>query len=161
MRATLRFDRRRVVLFPAAALVLSSLALGCAPNYNLKATEPTRSAVLDAVSEVIHNRYPMSRTHSEDGYVLAVTPVTLEGVTRTKRSISVRVLQNYTGGFEPVVRVRHDFDAATPEVGEVSTTDPVKASPFGRERWRPMGYLTLEEEALAAAIREKIGAMGL
>ena len=164
MLSTLRCDRQRFVRLPAAVLLpaalATSLAAGCAARYNVRPTDPTRAAVLAAVSEVIQERYPMSRTHTTDGYVLAVTPAKLEGATRTKRSISVMVEQNYTGAYEPFVRVRHDVDVATPIVGEVSSTNPVKASPFGRERWRPMGHLELEEDALATAILSRIEGMG-
>jgi len=130
-------------------------------KFQLPPQGPARQDVLETASDVVRERYPMSTVSMDGGYLLAVTSPQMEGGARTMRRISVLVEQNYTGHFQPLVRVQHDVDVATPTVAEVDATHPLKASPFGKSRWRVMGYLEHEEVALTRAILDKLSAQGM
>ena len=146
-------------LLPGTLLALATI--GCSVN-ELPTTGAPRNAVLDATREAIAEQYSDMNIASADlGYVLALSPPAIEGATTTKRQISVRLVQNYTGAYEPIVRVRHYFDIATPSMEGDPAAHPISASPFADHEWKPMGFLPHEEEALRAAIREKLAAMGL
>jgi hypothetical protein len=141
------------------------LLLGSCELYELPETGPSARAVLDAAREVIAARYPMSAAsepNAEQGFVTAITPPAMEGGAKTQRRISVIVRRNYTGAYEPMVRVRQYVDMATPLEGSPTRTDsPALASPLDQNRWRVMGYLELEEQALTEAILRKLGTAGV
>jgi hypothetical protein len=139
----------------ALPIVVSSCQL-----YEMPKTGPSAQAVLDAAREVITARYPMSAASQgtpEEGFVAAVTPPALEGGAKTQRRISVIVRQNYTGAYEPVVRVRQYVDMATPLNGSPQAESPALAAPLDENRWRVMGYLEYEEQELTQAIFQKLG----
>lgn len=129
--------------------------------YELPKTGPSAKAVQDAAREAIAERYPMSaasESRPEEGIVTAVTSPTMEGGAKTQRRISVVIRRNYTGAYEPVVRVRQFVDMATPLEGLPDGGSPALAAPLDKNRWRLMGYLEYEEDELTAAILRKLGA---
>ena len=139
--------------------------LGSCELYELPPTGPGAKAVLDAATGVIAERYPMTASsvvNPEEGFVNAITSPAMEGGAKTRRRISVIVRRNYTGAYEPVVRVRQDVDMATPLEGlPTGTGSPALASPLDQNRWRVMGYLELAEQALTEAILRRLGTAGV
>ena len=129
--------------------------------YEIPQTGAPEERVLEATRDVITDRYPMSITSEDYAYVLALTPAEAVSGSTTKKQISVRLVQNYTGSYEPIVRVRQYVDMATASLDGDPAAHPSLANPFADHRWRAMGFLEYEEQELRDAIREKLGSMGL
>lgn len=158
---------------PRAVFILLSSSLlaagGCKLSHSYldlpQGNGPSRELVLNAAREVIQERYPMSYTSEEGGHVYAKAPVVLDGAQRTHKKISVFVTQNHTGAYEPVVRVRHYTDVATPELAIDTGGVPVGRasawSPFAEERWVAMGFLPYEEQEVTDAILRRLSGAGL
>src|SRR5262245_52276489 len=91
------------ILRPFALGTFSVIAAGC---LNLPEPKVTQSSVVAAAKAVIADRYPMHAVSEQDGVVLALSPVGLEGSSRTRKQISVYVKRNYTGSFDADVSVR-------------------------------------------------------
>ena len=87
------------------------VAAGC---QELPPPKVNPETVFQAAREVIESRYPQSASSAGNGFVLALTPITTDGGSRTRKQIAVDIRQNYTGNFEPVVAVRTLVEADDP-----------------------------------------------
>lgn len=144
---------------PGASLLLVVLVTGC---YNLPEPKVTERAAFEAARQVIESRYPLSASSVENGFVVATTPVALEGNTKTRKQISVVMKRNYTGSYEPVVRVRHLAEVGTPfPKSDPQTDDLGVAVPLAQDEWRTLGYLPNEEVELSNAILAKLQPKGM
>ncbi len=143
-----------------AALSIAANLLSC---YNLPEPRVSEKSVLDAAVEVIQTRYPNSSPSVQNGFVLAVTPLALEGLTKTRRQISVDIRRTYAGNYEPVVRVRHVAELGTTVLrADPETDDLGAAAPLAdRNEWRTLGSLPTEEVELTNAILAKIQPRGM
>jgi hypothetical protein len=138
----------------SSALVLT---LGGCSLYDLPDTPPGRDQVFAAAQAVIQERYPMSTAVKKSDHLFALTPVEVMGGSKARRKISVWVKQNYTGAWEPAVRVVLQEEYAQPPFeGDPSSVHPDAAMPVVKERWRPLEYLPVEEQELTEAIRARI-----
>jgi hypothetical protein len=135
------------------------LALGACMN--LPSTGPQQSEVLQAAKEVIAERYPQSTASEKAGYVIALSPVSMDGTWKTKKQISVVLVRNYTGAYEPVVRVWKLVESGSPTIANnpeapgysYQITD---ATPFATNEWTPLDYLPFEEQEIYDAILAKL-----
>jgi hypothetical protein len=141
-------------------MIPACLPLALAACMNLPQTGPQEADVLRAAREVIAERYPQSTASEKAGYVIALSPVTLDGAWKTKKQISVVLVRNYTGAYEPVVRVRklvasNSPVATNPEAAAYSYTI-TEAVPFAMNEWTLMDDLPLEEQEIYDAILAKL-----
>lgn len=124
-------------------------------------TAPGYEQVLDAVQQVISERYPMSAVSREVGFVVALTPVRMDGGSKTRKEISVLVRKNFTGAYDPVVRVRQFVEVGMPSLdSDPETANIGRAAPLARNEWQALDYLPYEEQALYDAILERISSPG-
>lgn len=146
--------------------ILRTLIAGCVPLalgacMNLPDTRPHQAEVLQAAREVIAERYPQSTASEKAGYVIALSPVSMDGTWKTKKQISVVLVRNYTGAYEPVVRVWKLVESGSPAITNnpdapgtsYSITD---ANPFATNEWTPLDYLPFEEQEIYDAILAKL-----
>lgn len=155
--------RIRFLCGAAAWLGVTWMTSGC---YNLPEpkTSPDLSekAVFQAAKEVIEARYAYTAASQGNGFVVATTPIRMDGNSKTRRQISVFAQRNYTGNFEPVVRVRKVVEVGEPILNSDPETDDLgKAVPLARNEWKTLCYLPNEEEELTHAILSKIVPKGL
>ncbi len=154
MESMMRTSLQRV-----AAVAIAAVFSGC---YNLPEPRVTEKSVFDAAREVIQARYPNSAASQQNGFVVALTPVEIEGLTKTRKQISVDVRRVYTGNYEPVVRIRQVADVGTPHRTSNPETDDLGAAvPLAENEWRTLGYLPTEEVELTNAILAKIQPKGI
>jgi hypothetical protein len=144
------------------SILLSGLicvVLGC-QLYSLPETGPKRSQVVDAARTVIEQRYPLSAASQKGDLLLALTPVEVEGLYKTRKQISVSIRRNYTGAWDLMVRVVKHVEVSEPVAFGV---DPESenlslAKPVGTQRWQPLQNLPVEEAALKDEILDKLKA---
>jgi len=128
---------------------------------DLPDTPPGYDAVLDAAASVIQERYPSSSLSRRSGLVLANTPVVMDGGSKTRKMISVRVLRMFTGAYEPEVRVRKEVEVGFPETNaNPETANAALAKPVASNMWQTLDYLPYEEQELYDAIQAKVNAAG-
>ncbi len=151
----MRTHRSLVGILGAAGLFVS----GC---YNLPEPKVTEHAVFQAAREVIEGRYPQTAASENNGFLVALTPVKIEGSSKTRKQISVLVQRNYTGNYEPVVKVRRVVEVGTPYLGSnPETADLGAAAPLATNEWRTLDDLPYEEEDITSAIWKKLEPKGI
>lgn len=95
----------------------------------------------------------MSAVSEQAGFVVAVTPVRMDGGSKTRKEISVLVRRNFTGAYDPVVRVRQFVEIGSPTVSaSPETANAAWAVPVAGNEWHAIDYLPYEEQALYDAI---------
>jgi hypothetical protein len=122
--------------------------------------EPGNEAVFKAARDVIAARYPNCLWSEENGYLLARTPVTLDGHYKTRKMISVLVRQTYLG-HEPIVRVTRLVDIGEPALKNnpeapllsYRITDTI---PFAENEWLALDYAKYEEQEIYDAILARL-----
>jgi hypothetical protein len=118
---------------------------------------PAASDVLDAAKGVIGERYPLSSSSAEGGFVYALTPVAMDGASKTRKQISVYALRNFTGAYEPVVRVRQYVEVGSPELKvDPESASPRRAAPIAGNKWQALDFLPYEEQEIYDAILERL-----
>ncbi len=130
---------------------------------DLPDTPPARKDVLTAARSAIAEAYPHSATSCspDSGFVIAVTPVEMTGGSKTRKQISVMVLRNFTGAYEPVVRVRQFVEVGSPGVrANPESGNAVYAVPLANNEWHTLDYLPYEEQALYDTIMKKLEEAG-
>lgn len=146
----------------AALLWLSGCAESFGPSQgwgmvDLPDVSPTSAEVVEAARLVIQERYPRSAVSEKSGVVVALGPVTMDGGSKTRTQISVLAKRNYTGAYEPVVRVCYCVEVAQPEVlADPGSASLAKAQPIGRERWHVLEYRPYEEQDIYNAILDRL-----
>jgi hypothetical protein len=124
---------------------------------DLPDTYPPKEAVFEAAREVIQQRYPMSSASAEHGQVFALTPVTMDGTYKSRKQISVLALRNFTGAYEPVVRVRQLVEVAQPPLkSDPESGNLVQAKPLAFNKWQALDFLPFEEQEIYDAILAKL-----
>jgi hypothetical protein len=135
------------------------VAAGC---QELPPPKVNPEAVFQAAREVIESRYPQSASSAGNGFVLALTPITTDGGSRTRKQIAVDIRQNYTGNFEPVVAVRTLVEADDPiTMSQPGTTQNWRTPPLPWGKWRVLDTLPYEEEAITNDILQKLEPKGI
>ena len=141
-------------------VVLSLVAVACVAGCKtmFPETGPGQAAILDATQAVLKERYPDSTGYAgRYAQVYSITPIGMEGGSRSRKQISVAVRQNFTGAYEPLVSVTQYFDNSTaPLTGDpnspLTSSNPV----FPGDRWSPLTRLPMEEVAIYRAIMAKV-----
>jgi len=151
---------RTLVSALAAALFCPVLALtGC---YTLPEPKISEKAVFAAAKEVIEGKYAYTAASEGQGFVVATTPVKMDGNSKTRKQISVVAQRGYTGSYEPVVRVRKLVEVGEPILSSnPETTDLGQAVPLAQNEWKALCYLPNEEEELTHEILKKLIPKGL
>lgn len=145
--------------FRRSFLGLLFLGLGC---YTVPEGKVPLDAALSAAREVLTERYPMSWATLKDDVLVAVTPMEVEGATKVRKQISIIMQRNYTGNYEPIVRVRKSFDVGAPYYRPNPETDNLAlAAPVAAPEWRHYDDMLLEEQALYDAILQKLQPRGI
>jgi hypothetical protein len=143
-------------------LVAGSLPLALPACMSFPDTPPRQNELFQAAREVIAERYPMSATSEKAGYLIAMSPVRMDGTWKTRKQISVLLVRNYTGAHDPVVRVWTLVDRGEPTI----PNDPeapgysytiTDARPFAKNEWTPLVNLPHEEQEIYDAIIAKLG----
>ncbi|HVR73252.1 MAG TPA: hypothetical protein VMT52_02930 [Planctomycetota bacterium] len=135
-------------------LLVLGLGLGCS---TVPEGKVPRDAVFRAASEVLTERYPQSWSTLKDDVLVAVTPMEVEGATKVRKQISIMIGRNYTGNYEPIVRVRKSFDLGSPHYRPNPETDNLAlAAPVAAPEWRHYDDMLLEEKDLYDAILQKL-----
>jgi len=130
------------LLWLTAALV----TVGC---LNLPEPKVSQQAVFDAAEEVVAKRYPMYSASKESGSVYAVGPIEMNGGSKTMKQISVVVTRNFTGSYNPQVRVRQYVETGPPPLGaNPESASPNVARPVDTNRWQVLDYMRYEEQAI-------------
>jgi len=142
-------------------LIAGCLPLALGACMNLPDTRPHQSEVLQAAKEVIAERYPQSTASEKAGYVIALSPVSMDGTWKTKKQISVVLVRNYTGAYEPVVRVWKLVESGSPTIANNPDAPGysymiTEATPFATNEWTPLDYLPFEEQEIYDAILAKL-----
>ena len=122
--------------------------------------EPGSAAVFQAAKEVIAARYPNCRWSEENGFLLARTPIALDGSYKTRKMISVLVRQTYLG-HEPIVRVTRLVDIGEPKLKNDPEAPLVSyrltdTTPFAEHDWLALEYAKYEEQEIYEAILAKL-----
>jgi len=142
-----------------ATIVLGVSLFGC---QELPDPRVSRESVLDATKEVVAKRYPMYRASEEGAWVYAVGPVEMQGASKTRKQVSVRVLRNFTGSYDPEVRIRQYVEiGTTPMGGDPESSSVSLAHPLAANQWRPLEYLYYEEQEIYDEIRTKLEPKGI
>jgi hypothetical protein len=129
--------------------LLSLAPLGGCRLYDLPETGPAEESVFAAAEQVILSHYPMATATRRSNAVLALTPVRMDGGYPSRTQITVHVAQNYTGAWEPRVRVTRHVDVAEPPLDANPDSDaPGNAHPVVRTHWKPLVHLDYEAERL-------------
>jgi len=127
----------------------------------LPETPPTQEMLLGAAKAAIAERYPMYAVSERSGFVYALSPVTLEGASKARRQISVVLLRNFTGAYEPVVRVRQYVEVGSPAgKADPGSGNTGLAKPLAADEWLPLDYLPYEEQQIYEAIFKKLAQQG-
>ena len=110
---------------------------------------PTAKDVVAASKAAVETRYPMVSALERSGSVIAFSPVFMDGGSKSRKQISVVALRNFTGAYEPVVRVRQFVEVGMPPLG----TDPESANvsaavPLVTHKWQALDFLPYEEQEL-------------
>lgn len=125
----------------------------------LPATPPAYDQVFQAAKSVVQERYPMSAVSEEAGFIVALTPVRMDGGSKTRKEISVLVRRNFTGAYDPVVRVRQFVEIGSPTLSaNPETANAAWAAPLAGNEWHAVDYLPYEEQALYDAILQRVAA---
>jgi len=99
----------------------------------------------------------MSSASPENGQVFALTPVTMDGASKSRKQISELALRNFTGAYEPVVRVRQLIDVAQPPVkSDPESGSVTQAQPLAFHEWQALDFLPYEEQEIYDAILAKL-----
>lgn len=142
------------------ALVSATLSCSSLPN-----TPPSRAAVFEAAKEVISERYPLSAPSERGGFVYALTPVELTANSPTRKQISVIVQRNFTGAYDPIVKVRLYADVGTPSLtGNPDSPNSAfypDANPLALPGWQVLDYLPYEEQEIHDGILKKLQGKGV
>jgi hypothetical protein len=142
-----------------AALAVGVFFLGC---QELPEPRVSRESVLEATKEVVAKRYPMYRASEEGAWVYAVGPVEMQGASKTRKQVSVRVLQNFTGSYDPEVRIRQYAEiGTTPMGGDPEAASVSLAHPLAANQWQPLEYLYYEEQEIYDEIRARLEPKGI
>ncbi len=154
MRIALRTFSR---VSAGVALMALSAFTGCV-GYDYPDTAPGKDAVFNAAREVLRERYPMSSSSERSRLVYALTPVGLEGNSKSRKQIAVTVWRNFTGAYEPRVSVTQYVEWTEPSIGRGNpgSDSPSESVVIGSPRWRPLQRLPLEEHAIYEAIMGKL-----
>ena len=146
-------------LRPVALGALSVIAAGC---LNLPEPKVSQSSVVAAAKAVIADRYPMHSVSEQDGVVLALSPVTLEGSSRMRRQISVYVKRNYTGSYDADVSVRTWMAMEQSHTtGDPESPSPVDARPLAATKWQFVDSRPLDEQEIYEAIHKQLQPKGI
>lgn len=131
--------------------IVSCLCSGCAVT--LPQTGPGVDEVFAAAKQVIQDQYPMSAPVTRSNVIVAVSNGELDGSYKTRRQITVRLRRNYTGAWDPQVRVVKHVETSEPRLAaDPESPDPGHAHPVGFRKWTPLQHMTYEEQEL----RERI-----
>ena len=155
---------RKLQIFCALAglLWLSGCAESFSPSQgwgmvDLPEVSPTAAEVVAAAKSVIQQRYPRSAVSEKSGVVLALGPVTLDGGSRTRTQVSVLAKRNYTGAYEPVVRVCYCVEVGQPDLlADPESASMAAARPIRGQRWHVLDYRPYEEQEIYDAILDKL-----
>jgi hypothetical protein len=149
------------------SLAAVGLPLALTACVNLPDTPPHQADLFKAAKEVIAARYPRSTASEKAGYIIAYTPVSMDGSWKTKKMISVVLTRTYIGAYEPVVYVTQLVEDASsppspnnPEAAAYAYSI-TEAKPFGVNRWVPLEHLPLEEQEIYDAILAKLQPVGI
>ena len=113
--------------------------------------------VFDAAKAVISSKYPMSQCSERKGFLVALTPTELEGATRTRKQISVLIWRNFTGAYEPVVKVRQYVQMESPYTkADPGSGNAALAKPLGRTEWQFLDDRPYEEQEIYEAILKAV-----
>ena len=124
---------------------------------DLPDVSPTSGEVLAAAKTVIQERYPRSSFSEKSGVVLALGPVTMDGGSKTRTQISVLAKRNYTGAYEPVVRVSYCVEVGQPGLlADPESGNMARAQPIRKQRWHVLDYRPYEEQEIYDAILDEL-----
>lgn len=156
----MRRELRSVLsMAPARGLALAAVlsVAGCA-GYDYPDTPPQKDEVFAAAREVLQERYPMSSASEGHAQLFALTPVDLEGNSRSRKQISIYVSRNWTGAYEPTVAVTQYIEWAEPPVqlSDPGSDLPARTSIHPSSRWRPLQRLPMEEKSIYDAIMGRL-----
>jgi hypothetical protein len=158
-----RLPPRGVVLAAVLGLVGCHETVGPSSGWgltNLPDTQPDFERAMAAARAVVQDRYPMSGASDQGGFLVALTPVVMDGGSKTRKEISVFLRRNFTGAYDPVVRIRKFVDVATPELrANPESANAARAMPVVDNEWHALDYLPYEEQELYDAILEKIASL--
>lgn len=153
-------------LVASTLFVGGMVLLGCAETMgpasgwgvtDLPDTYPAQADVLEAAKGVIGERYRLSSASTEGGFVYALGPVVMDGGSKTRKQISVYALRNFTGAFEPVVRVRQYVEVGSPELKvQPESASSSRAAPIAGNQWHALDNLPYEEQAIYDAILQRL-----
>ena len=150
-------DRVQVSLL--GFVVAGAVLAGC---QNLPETQPSKGAVFKAAKEVISERYPMSAASEGNGFLNAITPVAMDGATKTYKVITVWVKQNGIGAYEPVVTVHQFADTRSPDVAPTHRSQLfVEVPAIVAPEWQLLDGLPYEEVEISQAILQRIAPKGM
>ena len=146
----------RPLMIPGLLLFTAAPFLGGCQN--LPEPKVSQRAVFAAAEEVVAQRYPMYAVSRESGFVYAVSPVEMNGGSKTKKQISVLATRNLTGSYAPQVRVLRYVEIGTPSTGAnpESASANYLATPVDANRWQALDYLRYEEQAIYDEIMQRL-----
>ena len=137
---------RRPMVSGLLLLTVALFTVGC---LNLPEPKVSQEAVFAAAEEVVAKRYPMYSASKETGWVYALSPVEMNGGSKTQKQISVLVTRNFTGSYNPQVRVRQYVETgAVAHSANPDSSSPLLAVPMARNRWQALDYMRYEEQAI-------------
>lgn len=140
----------RFICFGALGLLIA----GC---YQLPETRPGKDEVFQAAESVILERYPMAVPIRDSQMLLARTPVEMEAAYLSCLQITVHVTQNFTGAWEPTVRVAKYIETGEPPLGGDPQADtPAEAHLVARNEWTPLAYMQAEAVAIQKEILARV-----
>ncbi|MCZ6793558.1 MAG: hypothetical protein O7J95_08095 [Planctomycetota bacterium] len=147
---------RHWILLSGAALLVTGCEL-----YEIPENGPGRQAVFEAARRVMLERYPQAMPVERSGLILLVTPVEMDGAYASRKKITVYVARNYTGAWEPRVRVEKHIEIEEPFLAsDPDGESPGDANPAVARRWKPLMFLPMEEKALTDRILQDLGSVG-
>lgn len=149
-------SRRRTTKSKLGGIALALMGLGCV-SPGLPETAPQQETVFKAAREALSERYPRTSTSKGQTHVYSITGVVLDGGSKTRKAISVRVVRNYTGAYEPIVTVTQYFDwGEAPLASDIESPFVTQNQVMYKARWRPLSRLPHEEAELYDAIMSKL-----
>jgi hypothetical protein len=109
--------------------------------------------IFRAAIQAVARQYPMSTPVRKSDLILAQTPVAMNAAYPSKKQITVRLQQTYTGHWVPRVRVVQHIDTGEPHLDANPDSDFYgDAHPVADHDWTGIVYLHAEAQALHDAI---------
>ena len=118
---------------------------------------PSEEEVFEAAKQEILERYPEAAISERSNLILALSPVEMQGASKTRKQITVHVKKLYTGAWEPLVRVVLHAEVGEPRLEtDIDSEDPVGANTVAEQKWQALQHLPVEETAIHDGIWRKV-----